>query len=190
MTEFSFFRLTFPVITSYHQSEDVEEFCSNTVAHVRVCVLCEWLWEMAVCWMASVVLGPRAHSDRSLLQILRPLVSLSAVCHAGWLFHLLAESSGVKSLSKNWLRLMTMWHMKWLLLYESLCVRQSVSSDPAFLWLSDSCGVQVSRHQTGSIVPQDRSCFDTVHEYAFIALKWWCKYFKYYATLWNPVTVD
>lgn len=142
MTEFSFFRLTFPVITSYHQSEDVEEFCGNIVAHVRDCVLCEWLWEMSVCWMASVVLGPCAHSDRSLLEILGPLVSLSAVCHAGWLFHLLTESSGVKSLSKNWLPLMAMWHMKWLLLLASLCVRQSVSSDPAFLWLSDSCGVQ------------------------------------------------
>ncbi len=55
----------------------------------------------------------------------RALVSLSAVCHAGWLFHLLAESSGVKSLSKNGLPLMTMWHMKWLLLYESLCVSPS-----------------------------------------------------------------
>ncbi len=98
---------------------------TSMVAHVRDCVLCEWLWEMAVCWMASVVLGPRAHSDRSLLQILGPLVSLSAVCHAGWFFHLLAESSGVKSLSKNGLPLMTMWHMKWLLLYESLCVSRS-----------------------------------------------------------------
>lgn len=109
-------RLTFPGITSLHQSEDVEEFCGNVGTQARDCVLCEWLWEMTVCWKASVVLGPRAHSDRSLLEILGPLVSLSAVCHAGWLFHLLAESSGVKSLSKNWLPLMTMWHMKWFLL--------------------------------------------------------------------------
>ncbi len=155
---------------------------TSMVAHVRDCVLCEWLWEMAVCWMASVVLGPRAHSDRSLLQILGPLVSLSAVCHAGWLFHLLAESSGVKSLSKNGLPLMTMWHMKWLLLYESLCVSPSLPVTVRLVWSSGETA--------GSIVPQDRSCCDTGHQYSFIALKWWRKYFKYYATLWNPVNVD
>lgn len=127
MIHFSFSGLTLLLITSRHQTEKVEEFCTDMVTHVSDCVLCEWLWEMNVCWTASVILGPRSARAQKPLRFSGPRLSLSQLSVTPDDFHLLAESTGVKSLSRNGHLLMATWHMKWLLLCDSLGVRQSGS---------------------------------------------------------------
>lgn len=90
----------------------------------RLCAL--WMALRNDCLLNGVCYIRAAFCTRSeASQILGPSsLSLSQLSVTPDDFHLLAESTGVKSLSRNGHLLMATWHMKWLLLCDSLGVRQ------------------------------------------------------------------